>query len=369
MIAIINIQGIVGEESTLLGVIRQFKSYKNPSSIEVIINSNGGSVEEGMSIYSYLRKLNLPITTKTSRAYSIAASIFMAGDVRLIEEGVNRFMIHMPLVEMRGGSKMIEKVTPMLKQIEDDFTKFYSKFTDVDEDSVRRLLENETFLSSQEAVEMGIATGTYSALKAVAFYKEEKIKNNKEKTIMNKVEKLAQAFASFLEVKKEVVEETPEIVALILQDANGEEINFPDLAENEQPEVGSKVEGREDGEILMPDGSKIIVVEGEVKEIVEATKEEEVVVEEEASVATEEQVQAEAKEQEDYIKLFADFEKKITDSITAKFEEKEVAFKAEITALKKEVGSELENEPVNVKTKPSQSGNYLTNALRKKQSK
>ena len=368
MIAVINIQGIVGEEATLLGVIRQFKSYKKPSSIEVIIHSNGGSVNEGMSIYSYLRKLNLPITTKASRAYSIAATIFMAGDVRLLEEGVNKFMIHMPLIEMRGGSKMIEKVQPMLKQIEDDFTKFYSKFTDVDEDSVRRLLENETFLSAEEAVDLGIATGTYSALKAVAFYKEEEIKNNKEETIMNKAEKFVQAFASFLDGKKE--EENLQIVALILQDANGEDINFPDLTENEQPEVGSKVEGREDGEILMPDGSKIMVVEGEVKEIVEAPEEE--IQEEVQPEATKEKVEqpvAEKEEEVDYKALLEKFEAKILAQVEAQYKEKEDAFKAEITALKKEVGSELENEPTNVKTKKSQSGNYLTNALRKKQSK
>lgn len=371
MKAIINIQGIVGEDATLLGVIRQFKGFKSPTEVEVIINSHGGSVDEGMAIYSYLRKLNLPITTKANRAYSIAASIFMAGDVRLLEEGANRFMIHMPLVEMRGGSKMIEKVQPMLQEIENEFTAFYAGFMNIDEDSVRRLLDNETFLSSQEATEMGIATGTYSALKAVAFYDEELINKNETNTIMTKAEKLVKAFAEFLGNKEKDVE----ALALVIQDANGEDVNFPELDENQEPEVGSKVEGR-DGEILMPDGSKIMVVEGAVSEIVPAPEEAPEEETPEAEVPAEEAPEEDAPEEgiteedEDFLKLLEELKESILKEAKADTAKEVEGFKAEILALRKEVGSTLENEPtINTNKKNSQSGNYLTKALKNKRSK
>ena len=83
-----------------------------------------------------------------------------------------------------------------------------------------------------------------------------------------------------------------------------------------------------------------------------------------------EQPVAEKEEEVDYTALLEKFEAKILAQVEAQYKEKEDAFKAEITALKKEVGSEIENEPtVNTKTKNSQSGNYLTNALRNRQSK
>jgi len=355
MKAIINIQGVVGEEATLLGVIRQFKGYKNPTEVEVIIDSQGGCVDTGLSIFKFLRNLELPVTTKASRAYSIAASIFMAGDIRLLEEGQNRFMIHMPWGQMAGGSKDFEAVSGQLKEIEDNFTKFYSEYMSVDEDTVRRLLDNETFLSSQEATEMGIATGTYSSLKAVAYYNDELIKENEKSTIMTKTEKFLKAFAEFMGGSQE---ENTKLKALVLQDSNGEEVSFPELDENETPEVGSKVDGRE-GEILMPDGSKVIVEDGEVKEIIPAPEEED---------ATDVDAEANADEV-DYKAMLTEFKASILSEIKAENKEEKESLQAEIKALRKEIGSELDNEPVINNKSNSKNGNSLTNALRKRKAK
>jgi ATP-dependent protease ClpP protease subunit len=355
MKAIINIQGVVGEEVTLLGVIRQYKGYKNPTEVEVIIDSQGGCVNTGLSIFKFLRNLELPITTKASRAYSIAASIFMAGDIRLLEAGQNRFMIHMPWGQMAGNSKDFEAVSGQLKDIEDNFTKFYSEYMSVDEDTVRRLLDNETFLSSKEATEMSIATGTYSSLKAVAYYNDELIKENEKSTIMTKTEKFLKAFAEFMGGSQE---ENPILKALVLQDANGEEISFPELDENETPEVGSKVDGRE-GEILMPDGSKVIVEDGEVKEIIPAPEEED---------ATDVDAEANADEV-DYKAMLTEFKASILSEIKAENKEEKESLQAEIKALRKEIGSELDNEPVINNKSNSKNGNSLTNALRKRKAK
>lgn len=371
MKAVININGLIGEDTNLLGVIRQFKSFKKPTEVEVIIDSQGGHVDVGMSIYSYLRELNLPITTRANRAYSIAASIFMAGDIRLLEEGSNRFMIHMPWGSVSGGRKQFEDASKQLKDIEEKFTEFYSKYTEVDKESIRRLLENETFLSAQEAKDLGIATGTYQQLKAVAYYKEEENNKEKEDSIMTKAEKFIKAFAQFLEGKEEPKE--PEVKALILQDANGEDVSFPDLAENEQPEVGTKVEG-EDREILMPDGSKVIVKEGVIESIIPAPEEETEEVEEETetevSAEEKEEVKAEEKKEDevDFDAVYAQFEEKILEKVEAKHAKEKEALEATITALKKEVGSEIDNEPTINTKKNSQSGNSLTNALRRRKS-
>jgi ATP-dependent protease ClpP protease subunit len=349
MKATIHINGVIGKEIDLLGVIRQFKSFKKPSEVEVLINSVGGNVDIGKDIFSYLRELNLPITTVATKAYSIAASIFMAGDIRLLEEGSKKFMIHMPWGNVSGGRKQFEIATKQLKEVEDEFIAFYSIYTEVDDNSVRRLLENETFLSAQEAVDMGLATGTYKQLEAVAYYNNENEKNN----IMTKTDKLLQAFSEFLGNKPEDKEEEVkvEVQALVVQDANGEDVSFPDLEEGDAPSEGDKVEA-EDGEILMPDGSKVVVKEGVVDSIIPAEKEEEPA----------EDVPTDA----DFAKLLEEMEAKIFNKVEAKFTEKEDKMQVEINALRKEVGSTIDNDPKEDNKKKGQSGNRLTNAYKNK---
>jgi ATP-dependent protease ClpP protease subunit len=395
MKAVIHIQGVIGKDANLLGVIRQFKSFKNPTEVEVQIDSVGGDVDEGMSIFNYLRGLGLPITTKSSKAYSIAASIFMAGDIRLLEEGANRFMIHMPWGRIEGGSAQLDAASAQLKEIEDEFTQFYSIYTNVDEPAIRRLLENETFMSATEAMELGIATGTYSTLKAVAFYKEDNNDLNNDKT-MTKAEKLIKAFGEFLngkDAETETKAEEIEVLALILQDANGDEVEFPELNENELPEQGAKVmrDGQPaEGEILMPDGSKIIAANGVVSEVVAApevdeTEEEQTEDEtveipkqvEEAEDALPVDVPLEEvepiedeiepiEEEIDILTLLEELEKSLLKKVSAQFKEREDALNAQIVALKKEIGSSIENEPTQpINNKKSNTGNFLTNALRK----
>lgn len=372
MKAVIHIQGVIGKDANLLGVIRQFKSFKKPTEVEVHIDSVGGDVDEGMSIFNYLRGLGLPVTTKSAKAYSIAASIFMAGDIRLLEEGSNRFMIHMPWGRIEGGSAQLDAASAQLKEIENDFTKFYSTYTSVDESAIRRLLENETFMSAQEAHELGIATGTYSTLKAVAFYTEDNNELNND-TIMTKAEKLIKAFGEFLNGKENEVSETIaediEVLALIIQDANGDDIEFPELDENANPEQGAKVmKGGEPANetILMPDGSKIITADGVVTELVEAPVEDEAPVEEEVEAEAEAPAEEVEEEELDILKLLEELEKSLMGKVEAQFKVREEALNAEILALKKEIGSSIENEPTQPTKTNSQSGNFLTNALKKK---
>ena len=62
--ATIYINGVIGEDTKLLDVIRQFKSFSNATEVEVQIDSVGGCVDTGMSIFNYLRNLNTQLTCK-----------------------------------------------------------------------------------------------------------------------------------------------------------------------------------------------------------------------------------------------------------------------------------------------------------------
>lgn len=329
MKAVIYIGGIIGEDTVLLDVIRQFKSYANPTEVEVHIDSVGGCVDTGMSIFNYLRNLNIPVTTIATKAFSIASSIFMAGDERIVETGEKRIMIHMPWAQVQGGSETLESVAKELKAIEKDFINFYSNYTSIDSESIKSLLQNETFLSGHEAFDLGLATVVQIPLKAVALYPSE----SKENT-MTKTEKFLKALNEFFKTEEVEVEETEtEFKALMVQDANGVEINFPEVEDGVEPQVGDKaeVDGKSaEGEYIAVNGDTWVFEGGELKEIKPSEESEEEAPEEAEEVEAEMDI-------ESIIKL-------IEESLSAQLEEKIKAenedLKSEIKALKKLVGSE-----------------------------
>lgn len=413
----IYISGTIGEDITLIDVIRQVKSYKSLTSLEVTIDSPGGYVTAGMEIYSYLRGLNVEVTTIAKRAYSIAASIFMAGDIRLVEPGEGILMIHLPWANVTGTSETLREAYEQLAATENEFVDFYSHYLDLDQGTIRNLLTNETFLSSDEALEMGFATlVSEPQLQAMAFFTNEDIdmehnENNNEKTMSKNINKFYQTLKNFFN------EEGIDAQALVIQDGVGTEINFIHLNVGETPETGEKAyvgNKPASGEFIMSDGSKYIFNEGklsEIKEAVEAKAEvveatEEVVTEqtdtveevvetnetevtdetteeatdtnedvvEEVPETVEEVVETEVEEETvdaptevDVEAIITRLETSIMEKLDAKYKDENDALRDEISKLKKNIGSGVDVQPSNgQRTNNNRGGNFLTDALRGK---
>jgi ATP-dependent protease ClpP protease subunit len=68
----------------------------------------------GNDIYNYLKNLDVPVTTYTTKAYSIASVIFMAGETRVIEGAIDALMIHLPWMEAAGNHS---ELTDYLKEL------------------------------------------------------------------------------------------------------------------------------------------------------------------------------------------------------------------------------------------------------------
>lgn len=266
--ATIFINGVIGEDTTLTGVISQFKAFEEPTELDVIINSNGGYVTAGEDIYNYLDALEIPVTTIAAKAYSIAATIFMAGDTRLVEDVEKPLMIHMPLVQgVNGNSKTLTAVANELEKLEKKFVSFYTALIDIPKDTIEALLNNETFLSADEAVSLGFATAKKETVKAVAFYEAP----DKSKSTMSKLKETVKALA----LELGIIKETPAPVALVLQDATGADVDFYELEDGDTPAVDDKarVAGVDaDGDIVMPSGETYKFEAGVLKEIVPAAE-------------------------------------------------------------------------------------------------
>jgi ATP-dependent protease ClpP protease subunit len=173
----LNLFGVVGEHIRSNDVIQQIQNYEGDV-IDVIINSPGGSVYEGMAIYGYLKKDPRPVkTTILGMGASIASIIFMAGDEREISDG-STLMIHNGLAPNAGGNKYdLAETIEHLSRIDDDMKNIYSSVTGLQDNILESMLERETFLNADEAIKLGFATNKSQASELVALYNKNKYKD------------------------------------------------------------------------------------------------------------------------------------------------------------------------------------------------
>lgn len=125
--------------------------------IDLHINSPGGSVFDGTAIYNSLKahKANV-IVTVDGIAASIASVIVMAGDtVRMPENAM--LMIHDPYGMAVGSSSVMRKAADTLEKIKDGIVSIYANKTKKDRAEIQQMMADETWISANEAVELGFA--------------------------------------------------------------------------------------------------------------------------------------------------------------------------------------------------------------------
>lgn len=124
----------------------------------VRINSSGGSVSEGLAIYSLLSEFKGNLTTIVDGfACSAASVIFMAGKKRIVpEQGL--LMIHNAWSYAEGDSNTMKKMAEDLEKITQPSINIYVSKTNLSEEQIKEKMDRETWITSKEAFEWGFAT-------------------------------------------------------------------------------------------------------------------------------------------------------------------------------------------------------------------
>jgi ATP-dependent Clp protease protease subunit len=334
----IYITGEIGVDTTLYDVIQQAKTQPEATQFLVKIDSVGGYVDSGKEIYNYLKNLGKPVTTFTTKAYSIASMIFMAGSQRIIPEGAeNAIMIHLPWMEVQGNHQVISDYLKELKAVEDELVDFYSKAIEIDKDTVHSLLKNETYLNASQAFELGFATQVQAAQLAVA-----KLNNNDkiDESLMKEIKQ------TLKEVKDILFGQTPAIKAeLVLQDSTSVSIVFPDLAESDTPAVDDTalVDGAPaEGEFTMPDGTIFKFEKGVMTDVVAPVQQD--VPADDTPEASDEKTEVEAKTLADAPAAAPSEELTQMAELIEVLARKNADLEAKYTALAKQIGSDFTSQ-------------------------
>jgi ATP-dependent Clp endopeptidase proteolytic subunit ClpP len=165
------------------------EEVKNVSERDITlrINSVGGSVFDGLAIYNTLRSHRGYVNIKIEGlAASISTVIAMAGDnIEMSENGF--FMIHNPFGQSAGEATDMRKTADLLDKIKSEIIEIYQKKTDLTYDELSNMMDNETWLSSQEAVEFGFVNNITEAMKVAASFDLSKFTNVNEKEVNDKL--------------------------------------------------------------------------------------------------------------------------------------------------------------------------------------
>lgn len=123
--------------------------------IHVRINSPGGNVFDGVTIYNALREHPAKIITHIDGlAASMASVVALAGDeVRMASNGF--FMVHDPMTIAIGTAAELRKDADTLEKIGGSLQETYRARTGATNAEVRAWMEEETWFSAEEALEAG----------------------------------------------------------------------------------------------------------------------------------------------------------------------------------------------------------------------
>lgn len=125
--------------------------------ITVWINSPGGDCVAAAQIYNMLREYDGNVTVKIDGIAASAASVIaMAGD-KVLMSPVSMMMIHNPMTIAFGDSAEMQKAIDMLAGVKDSIINAYEIKTGLSRVKLAHLMDSETWMDANKAIELGFA--------------------------------------------------------------------------------------------------------------------------------------------------------------------------------------------------------------------
>jgi HK97 family phage major capsid protein len=146
------------------------KALGDLSKITLRLNSPGGDVFDGNTIYNILKQHAASVSVYIDGlAASIASVVAMAGDEILIADNA-LIMVHNPSTFTVGYAEDLRKTADLLDKIGGTIIGVYAKRTKQDESKIKDLMTAETWMNAEEAVQNGFADQIVDAVPVAAHY-------------------------------------------------------------------------------------------------------------------------------------------------------------------------------------------------------
>jgi len=157
---IIFVSGPVHDEmATSIVAQLLFLESENPKKeVAMYINSPGGVVTSGLSIYDTMQYIRSPITTVCiGQAASMGSLLLAAGETDMRFSLPNsRIMVHQPSAGFQGQATDIAIHAQEILALKKRLNEIYERHTGQDYETVERALERDNFMTPEAAKEWGL---------------------------------------------------------------------------------------------------------------------------------------------------------------------------------------------------------------------
>lgn len=277
---IINIHGLIGSDEdypdephfSYADALMAVSNLEGFTSIMLDIASDGGVIEEGEKIRDILKAQKLPIFSRNSgNVASMATVLFtippFANRMFYADKGL--FLIHLPLIETMGNTPLnsddFDFMSSHMKEINKTFISWYASNTTANATVIEGFMREDKPLTAEQIDGLGFAKVVQSQIKAIA-----KISTNHNNNKME-VKELDAKLSGFEKILAKL-EKFLKPKAVIVNDSNGTELEFPELTSIDQVAEGATVNADgspASGTFTMPNGKQIVAENGVVTQVIE----------------------------------------------------------------------------------------------------
>ncbi len=157
------LNGAIAEESWFDDEVtpQAFKNdlFASEGDVVIWINSPGGDCVAASQIYTMLMDYKGSVTVKIDGIAASAASVIAMAGTTVLMSPTALLMIHNPLTVAIGDSEEMQKAIAMLDEVKESIVNAYEIKTGLSRTKISRLMDAETWLNANKAVELGFADG------------------------------------------------------------------------------------------------------------------------------------------------------------------------------------------------------------------
>lgn len=158
-----------GEGLTPTAFVNELKAIeKTHKSVDIRINSPGGYIHDGFTIYNHMAQSPLNIDIYIDGMAASAASFIAMGGDKIYMPPAAEMMIHDPWSVVVGSAADMRTEAEHLDNLKSMIAGIYAKKTGMSEKEINELMKNETWMDGKKAVELGFADELMENSKAAA---------------------------------------------------------------------------------------------------------------------------------------------------------------------------------------------------------
>ena len=168
----LELYGTIAEESwfddDITPAMFREELFAGSGPITVWINSPGGDCIAASQIYTMLMDYKDDVTVKIDGIAASAASVIAMAGTEVLMAPTALMMIHNPATIAMGDHEDMKKAISMLDEVKESIINAYEIKTSLSRDKLSKLMDAETWMNANKAVELGFADGVLEDEKTVA---------------------------------------------------------------------------------------------------------------------------------------------------------------------------------------------------------